>query len=860
MPEYPLLPLPSFEQGDPPRSPRPVPNLSRVPAERQEQRLGPKFDRLQQVLASENDGLSLRNDPSSIAPERGLVLEVAGSVRDFYALVKRVDGLEFLADEEIEFEPDADFFVRDTRKGKEREPRTDKSVGGRLYLVMPDVGALRRLLSLWSNWQRGESLPRGQTRWRDIFSSLRDIRPWGLADRITDETAEFWSEKIEADPEGVHRIEAELWFHESAEHRQAAYQRLKDTVSDAGGTIVDHSVIEAIGYEAALIDLPASEVARLVAREEISLAICDDVMFLRPQSSVHVPEPDNQAQAGPRPPAEPPNGLPPIAAVLDGMPVQNHRLLEGRLDIDDADNLEPMSVLGERYHGTAMASLILHGDRNRHEASIQRKIHMRPVLYAPGNGLREQPRQDRLLVDVIYRAVRRLKEGDGNSSATAPQVFLVNLSLGDPKRPFSGSMSPLAKLLDYLADRYGILFLVSAGNVTQPLPLDEFPNWTSFEDAEPGERERASLQALFNHKAYRTLLSPAEALNIVTVGALHDDAFSGQRGVVADPYEDGALPNISSAQGLGHRKIVKPDIHLPGGREHVRFQASGETLSVVPGGRYGLSAASPDAAGNLDHVSLTPGTSAATALATRAAHRLFEALMDVAGGSMHTGMDPQFYAVVVKALLIHRATWGNRATFLNRFYGPQGRGKHVERLDNIARLLGYGFPNVEEVLSCAPNRATLVGYGTIEARATNIHRIPLPPSLEMVIEPRVVTVTVAWFSPVNPRHQAYRRAKLEVSAVTNLESAAGVNRSGSQPSDKSVPRGAVFHTRYEGSEAVQFVDDGHILLRVFCREQAGSLDQTIRYGVAVTIEADEGIPIYDEVRTRLALPVRASTR
>ena len=864
MPEYPLLPLPRFEQGDPPKPPPRPPgaNPPGVPAERQGQRLGPKFDRLQQVLASENGGHSLRDDPSSIAPERGLVLEVAGSVSDFYALVKHVDGLEFLADEEIEFEPDDDFIVIDTHTGREGKPRTDKSIGGRLYLVMPDVGALRQLLSLWGRWRRNEALPHGLTPWRDIFASLRDIRPWGLTDRITDETAEFWREQIDVDPEGVRRIEAELWFRESAERRRTAYQQLEDAVSDADGNIVDHVVIEDIGYEAALIDLPASAIARLVEREEIPLAICDDIMFLRPQSSVHVPEPDNQYEAGPRLSAEPPNGLPPIAAVLDGMPVQNHHLLEGRLDIDDADNLEPMSVLGERYHGTAMVSLILHGDRNRHELSIQRKIHIRPVLYAPGNGLREQPRQDCLLVDVIYRAVRRMKEGDGASPATAPQVFLVNLSLGDPHRPFGRSMSPLAKLLDYLADRYGILFLVSAGNIgDQPLPLDQFPNWTSFEDAEPGEREQASLQALFNRKAYRTLLSPAEALNIITVGALHDDAVSGHRGAFAvDPYDDGDLPNISSAQGLGHRKVVKPDIHLPGGREYVTLKASGETLTIKPGGQYGLSAASPDAAGNLDSVSLIQGTSPATALATRAAHRLFDALMDVAGGSMHADIDPQFYAVVVKALLVHRSTWGNRANFLNQLYGPHGRGKHVERLDNIARLLGYGFPNVEEVLSCAPNRATLVGYGTIEARTTNIHRIPLPPSLEMVIEPRMVTVTVAWFSPINPRHQAYRRAKLEVSAATNLQSAVGVSRSRGQPSDKSVPRGTVFHTRYEGNKAVQFVDNGDILLRVFCREQAGSLDQIIRYGVAVTIEAGEGIPIYNEVRTKLALPVIAFTR
>ena len=46
---------------------------------------------------------------------------------------------------------------------------------------------------------------------------------------------------------------------------------------------------------------------------------------------------------------------------------------------------------------------------------------------------------------------------------------------------------------------------------------------------------------------------------------------------------------------------------------------------------------------------------------------------------------------MVKALLIHRAGWGSRAAFLDRHYGPHGRGKHSERRDNISRLLGYGF-------------------------------------------------------------------------------------------------------------------------------------------------------------------------
>ena len=795
-----------------------------------------------------------------MAPERALVLEVAGAMDDFQALARRVRGLDFLDEWETEFDPGEDFFESDTRRGREGEPRTDRPIGGRLYLSMPDQQALRQLVSLWNRWRRGADLPHGLTRWRDVFASLHRIRPWGPEDRIDDDTAEFWRGWIESNPAETVRIEAELWFRASLENRRTARQRVETAIVEAGGEIVHRATIDEIRYDAMLVDLPGSAIARLVEREEIHLAICDDVMLLRPQSSANLLEPGEEAETGPAPAPFAGAGHPPIAALLDGIPVQNHALLAGRLDVDDPDAIENTSVVAGRAHGTAMASLILHGDRNLHEPPLSRLLHVRPILTAPGNGLREEPPRDRLLVDLIYRAVLRMKEGEAGGEPTAPDVFLVNLSVCDERRPYASVVSPLAKLLDYFADRFGILFLVSAGNITSPLVIDDYATWTDFEDATPEEREKATLRALAANRAYRTLLSPAEALNIVTVGALHCDAVDPPRGAHAvDPYGSGELPNVSSAQGLGHRKTVKPDILMPGGLEYVAPRSSGGALSVVPGGRHGLKAAAPPAAGgDLDREDLFSGTSSATATATRACHRIFDTLMDEDGGSMHADLGPDYYAVVVRALLHHRVEWGNRASLLGNLYGPHGQGKHVARLDNVSRLLGYGIPNVGEAISCAPNRATLVGYGTVPPRRARVHRIPLPPSLEMVTEPRAIAFTVAWFSPIHPRHRAYRRAKLAIDPVGKIEETTGAKRLPAQPSDKSTPRGTVFHTRYEGSRAVPFIDDGHIRLRVSCREPAGALDQNIRYGMAVTIEAGAHIPVYQEVRARLAVPVAPS--
>src|SRR5690606_19312395 len=213
-------------------------------------------------------------------------------------------------------------------------------------------------------------------------------------------------------------------------------------------------------------------------------------------------------------------GREPIAALLDGMPIQNHTRLRGRLIVDDPDDLDAEYPVVRRAHGTAMASLIIHGDLNQPGEPIGRPLVVHPVMRPAPNGDEATP-SDRLLVDVIYRAVRRIKEGDGDLPASAPDVVLINISLGDKWRPFAGVMSPLGRLLDYLAARYGILFIISAGNILDRITVPAYTTRTAFEDAPPDQRENAILDALFANRSQRSLYSPAEALNALTVGAAH---------------------------------------------------------------------------------------------------------------------------------------------------------------------------------------------------------------------------------------------------------------------------------------------------------------------------------------------------
>ena len=690
MPDRPLLNLPRPTEAVLPRKHGRGPDVSRPSRGRQRQRIDPRFERLSAVADTPAQLLALRDDPASIAPERAIVFEVEGSLTDFYEQARSI-GLEYLGDYEEEFDPDEDFFLTD-------EP--GEKLSGRIYLAMPDVQALREFLSLWQRYKENLRLPKGRAEWTKLFSRLIDVRPWGPQDRISPQTIAAWESDLASNPDTAVRLEIELWFHENPDKRSQTFRELEGHIATAGGQVVHHAVIPEIHYDAALIDLPGAYVQGLIDHQAVSLARADEIMYLRPQSVArHISEPEIAGADSDAVPAAAQEAQP-IAALLDGLPIQNHVRLADRLTVDDPEGLETIYPVQRREHGTEMASLIIHGDLNAGEPPIRRRLYVRPVMTPDANGNETTP-QNRLLVDVIHQAVRRIKEGDGAEPPAAPDVVVINLSLGDATRPYARIMSPLGRLLDYLSNRYRVLFLVSAGNILDRLPVPSFTTSAAFELADPEAREEAVLHALNAHKARRTLLSPAESINTLTIGAAHSAAaFNGTRPAnMLDPFTDEGLPSILSAMGLGFKKVVKPELLFAGGKTPVTVVASGgSAIEIQPfrGGarHFGLKAARPSATGSTRNEDFTHGTSVATALATRAAHRIHDVLTDRATGSNHADIDPASMPIVLKALLVHGAEWSAKGRTLDRSFLPQGSGKYVKRRDDIARLLGYGVPRI----------------------------------------------------------------------------------------------------------------------------------------------------------------------
>lgn len=801
----------------------------------QGRRLAPALQRLDAALTAGRAG----RDDHEADPQHIVVFDVAGSVDDFARAIEQVQGLEFLAElagEEVA--PNEDFFL----VNKHGRPRP-KPVPTMIYATFSNAQAANQLVTMFHTYEANDALPHGFAPLRNAFRQLKDLRLWGPEDRVRETgLLEAWAETVAVvGAANVARVEIELWFRRDEAARSAAQGEVAQAVSACGGTIITTSVVSGIGYHAVLADIPYDEVARIVrdGPAAMDLLLTPSVMLVAAAHQIGPPV----APAAKRDGAVPrslPSETTARVALLDGVPLSNHVLLAGRLVVDDPDGFEGSYSTRQRQHGTQMASLICHGDRSANAAPLTSPLYVRPILQVDALSGRELTPADELLVDVLLRAFRRMFEGEVEEPQ-APGVRIVNLSIGDDRRPCVRRMSAPARLLDWLAVTYNVLIVVSAGN--HPTELDQGPEGGADGDALASAVRLSQLQAA----RLRSVLSPAEAINVLTVGALHDDA-------VTDPLPPHVLdvlpagdPATYSPAGGGFRRSVKPEVLVPGGRQvYLRgLPGSGvlqpaEQTAIGPG----LLAAAPAPGGGTTGLAYTVGTSGAAALTSRLAHDVLTTLEREAAA-----VDSLFHPVLTRALLVHASSWTGR--------GEELRAALALKRPGFSRYYGYGSLETDRALGCLPTRATVVGGGLIADLERHCWQLPLPTALARSRDWRRVTITLAWLSEANPRDRRYRQARLSVSPGS---SPLGTART--QADHDAVGRGTVQHEIYEGTMAVGFLDGDQLSLDVDCHIDAGTVEAGVRYGLAVSIEVATSVQVdlHEQVCLGLREPVQVRPR
>ena len=374
-------------------------------------------------------------------PSALLVFVTAVPISNFVRAARLV-GLEVLA----ELDPDDDYALDEELLAPHREMASPT-----LYATMPTRESFERSLGLWRAYQRGERPEKGYAPWTRLFEMLDDLRAWGPEDRFSAEARVALEERLAEDEAAEHRLELEVWPTRSKERRERWRGEAERRVAALGGRVLSRSSIEEEGfiYEALLVAPKAGSVRELIAHPEAveGLATLDGLQFVLPQ--VVAQSPPNQSEpldAPGRDGAAAFDSQTPLRAVLlGGTSVAGHRSLDGGVVIEDVHDPVGRSVVAQRRHATAMASLILWGDLTADGVPVQdSRLLCIPVLVEAEGHASSSP-EDRLFVDVVQVALTRALAG---AEPLAPEAFVVNFSVGIRRSSFSGRISSLARLLD----------------------------------------------------------------------------------------------------------------------------------------------------------------------------------------------------------------------------------------------------------------------------------------------------------------------------------------------------------------------------------------------------------------------------
>ena len=764
-------------------------------------------------------------------PELVLVLEGIDERVDLASAARKL-GLEIVGETESAIEPDDDFALTSSR------PR-DPLIVTCLHAVCADAKSFNRLLRAWRVWEESRQI-KGNHELRDLFGHLKDVRPWSPRDRLQ---AIDWDEYFAGRIDGAeHAIEIELWYRRGPAARAAARAKVTAALSEQGGSVTSSVDIESIGYHALKCSVP-TDLLRSLAREEfdeVKVVKSAEVLYLRvsgqalPVELELIPPADRRSET-----PEAPSDRPPVLCLLDGVPVANHPLLRGRLVVHDPDDLAADSTVEERRHGTAMASAAVWGDLSDPESvPVARPILVRPIL-TPAEDRSDRAEElpaHRLAPDLMWQVFRELFESEDGVSPVGSDVLIVNLSVGDPACQFETALSAWARMLDWLSYSYGVLVIVSAGNHGRlriaPMDTDTFGALTG------PDRRDALLDSMRSSWTTRRILSPAESINAITVGAVHEDRSGiAPLGYLEDPAGGEVCVSPVSGLGRGYRRAVKPDLAAPGGRAMYRSGPPtsdtlvlGRTTPVGPGVRV--------AAPSGDRQTYVVGTSVAAASVSRTAAGLADLLDRIAHGQR---LSRRQRAVAVKALLAHGAEMGDELLS-----------------DSIPTAAAIGNGALRRDLSegCSTNEAVVLFLGRLGSRQRQDLNFPLPNGLA-VREVKRISATLAWLSPVNWSHRQYRRARLYFTKphgdIPSLDRAVGLSSDEAQ-------RGAstVQHLEWETDKSFAAGQGSTLDLSVACFEQAGGLNgELVDYAAVVSlwVAPTIGVDVYTQVREQLTVPV-----
>lgn len=826
------------------------PNHS-VSRDAQTRYMGPKMEALRESL----DSAKLRVQTNNIGAtdEFLLAIELRPGVTSeaFYEALASVGVESADVVEEIRTEPPDPVHM---------EAGRIDSVKSHVYLTGATHEVVQNLLDLWDIFASPRPLPRGKGAWRPVFMKCRTIRAWDVDDRADEGVRSYWESLL---AHGRVPFEIDLMYRSSPERRATSERRLEEVIASSGARrISPFLILNEIAYHGVLVEADADSIRRMLAApHDIALLTCDDVFQCRPAAQADCVSADTLEDI----PAEvavepvPPGPLPAQhlqaaarVAVLDGLPIAGHPKLAGRVIVDDPDDWAPTYESGYRIHGTAMTSVVLNGDLSDPSGNPHRgMVYCRPIL-KPNLALEpveERAPLDRLWIDVVHAALFRLLDEAAPGHPGQP-ISVVNLSVGDMGRAYSGRISPMARLLDWFAWKYKVLFVLSAGNHSVDVNIELNHEGQLFPP-----QQTAVLQWSATNVNGRSLLAPAEAINGITVGSANHDFATFPHDRLTDarvvlPIQDSEFPSPTSAIGPGACEAIKPDFIAPGGRFSRRLvHRTGQLPELArPIGNLqpmygpGIKAAAPARFRNGERYDT--GSSYAAAMVTHRSLHVLDLIDTLVAQDEHGLLRDASPGLLCKTLLVHQA-------LRKESYGPLNDSQR-----GLSAHVGYGAIGSDRIYG-GPSRVSLVGTGVVSEMEIQTFNCPIPADLRQAGLWRRIVATLCWFSPIAPRRREYVATKLKL-VVPDGDNDHAENPFAArirQVKTREAHRGTAAHfvlERRSNTGIHADLPDTWECSVVCERLDRSLLDAGIRipYAIAITVEVSEGsgVDVYELVR------------
>ena len=424
------------------------------------------------------------------------------------------DELELVGNWPILHPPQEDFYY---------DEHPDRYLHAQRYTLLASAAGCYALYSRWQRYQH-DRLHRGEHRWGDVLDAAIAVKLLPEAPGILwGQISSAWNHAMRRNEPRFH-VEFELWSRASRVYRELQEYEVRALIHLAGGQPERVSThLPHIHYLGIGASFPTAQYNTFQSRLP-ELFYSPYIRRLRPGGGYCYNSPKaDPADVGQNSTAAIHFDSPPRMGLIGAAPDRLHPSIRDGLQEIDPEAVMRNYPTGAAQLGTPLASLMLHGNLDEGAEQLPTNVLVRPMMEAKADDWTSDVTEECLprkgtVVGQVAAAMEDLLQ---HHRAELERCAAILVSLNAPEERFDGEVTPLARLLDYYAHTYGLLFVVAAGDLNRPLRLNLANDELYALQAAPQELMARTLQQFYERPFSHALTAPAEAVNVLTIGASH---------------------------------------------------------------------------------------------------------------------------------------------------------------------------------------------------------------------------------------------------------------------------------------------------------------------------------------------------